>query len=402
MGKQSNAPMGNVVQIDEAKIQDHLGKVVRGTVEETPNGLLDAEADRVAGAGRYERSEGHRDTRAGYYERDLHTRAGQVRLKVPKLRRLRLESAIIERYQRREASVEEALMEMYLAEVSVRRVEDITEALWGSRVSAGTVSRLNHKVYERIEAWRNAPIEGRFPYVYLDGLALKRCWGGEIRTVSVLVAIGVDTEGYRRILGIREGAKEDKAGWNGFIKHLRQRGLGDVKLFISDACTGLVESLGEHYPNARWQRCTVHFYRNVLSVVPSSKGREVAAMLKAIHAAEDRESAGETADRVIDKLKAMKLTQAAKKVEDSIEETLAYYAFPETHWRRIRTNNPLERLMREIRRRTKVVGAFPDGKSALMLAAARLRHVAGTKWGTRRYLNMEPLLKQLRLKQESA
>jgi len=293
-------------------------------------------------------------------------------------------------------------MEMYLAGVSVRRVEDITEALWGSRVSAGTVSRLNHKVYERIEAWRNAPIEGRFPYVYLDGLALKRSWGGEIRTVSVLVAIGVDTEGYRRILGVCEGAKEDKAGWNGFLKHLKQRGLADVKLFISDACSGLVESLGEHYPEARWQRCTVHFYRNVLSVVPSSKGREVAAMLKAIHAAEDREAAVETADRVIDKLKAMKLTQAAKKVEDSIEETLAYYSFPETHWRRIRTNNPLERLMREIRRRTKVVGAFPDGKSALMLAAARLRHVAGTKWGTRRYLNMEPLLKQLRLKQESA
>lgn len=267
---------------------------------------------------------------------------------------------------------------------------------------AGTVSRLNHKVYERIEAWRNAPIEGRFPYVYLDGLALKRSWGGEIRTVSVLVAIGVDTDGYRRILGICEGAKEDKAGWNGFLKHLKQRGLADVELFISDACSGLVDSLGEHYPKARWQRCTVHFYRNVLSVVPSSKGREVAAMLKAIHAAEDRQAAVETAHRVIDKLKAMKLGQAAKKVEDSIEETLAYYSFPETHWRRIRTNNPLERLMREIRRRTKVAGAFPDGKSALMLAAARLRHVAGTKWGTRRYLNMEPLLKQLRLKQESA
>lgn len=402
MGKQSNAPMGNVVQIDEAKIHDHLGKVVRGTVEETLNGLLDAEADRVAGAGRYERSEGRRDTRAGYYERDLHTRAGQVRLKVPKLRRLPLETAIIERYRRREASVEEALMEMYLAGVSVRRVEDITEALWGSRVSAGTVSRLNHKVYERIEAWRNAPIEGRFPYVYLDGLVLKRSWGGEVRSVSVLVAIGVDTDGYRRILGICEGAKEDKAGWNAFLKHLKARGLTDVELFTSDACTGLVESLGEHYPDARWQRCTVHFYRNVLSVVPTGKSREVAAMLKAIHAAEDRQAALETAQRVIDKLKAMKLSQAAKKVEDSIEETLAYYAFPETHWRRIRTNNPLERLMREIRRRTKVVGAFPDGKSALMLAAARLRHVAGTKWGTRRYLNMEPLLKQLRLNQESA
>lgn len=319
-----------------------------------------------------------------------------------KLKGLAFETAIIERYRRREASVEEALMEMYLAGVSVRRVEDITEALWGTRVSAGTVSRLNQKMYERIEAWRQRPIEGTYPYVYLDGLVLKRSWAGEVRNVSALVAIGVDAEGYRQVLGIAEGAKEDQAGWSEFLRYLKARGLTGVQLFISDACSGLIESLGEFYPEARWQRCVVHFYRNVFSVVPAGKVREVAAMLKAIHAAEDREAALAKATQVIEKLEQMRLPAAAQKLRDSIEETFAYYSFPETHWRRIRTNNPLERLMREIRRRTKVVGAFPDGHSALMLAAARLRHVAGTAWGVKRYLCMEPLTKQALLTQLSA
>jgi putative transposase len=350
-----------------------LGKVnrlVKGTVEETLNGLLEAEADRLVNAGRYERGEARRGYRSGSYERTLHTGTGEVKLKVPKLKGLTFETAIIERYRRREASVEEALMEMYLAGVSVRRVEDITEALWGTRVSAGTVSRLNQKVYERIEAWRTRPIEGHYPYVYLDGLVLKRSWAGEVRNVSVLVAIGVDREGFRQVLGIAEGAKEDKAGWSGFLASLKARGLTGTQLFISDACGGLIESLGDYYLEARWQRCIVHFYRNVFSVVPSGKVREVAAMLKAIHAAEDRAAALSKADQVIEKLTQMKLPAAAQKLRDRLEETLTYYSFPETHWRRIRTNNPLEHLMREIRRRTRVVGAFPDGHSALMLCAA--------------------------------
>jgi putative transposase len=137
------------------------------------------------------------DGRAGHYERKLETKAGEVRLRVPKLRRLPFETAIIERYKRREASVEEALVEMYLAGVSVRRVEDITEALWGTRVSSGTVSRLNQKIYRHIEAWHNREIAGEFPYLYLDGLILKRSWAGEVRNISVLVAIGIGTDGFR-------------------------------------------------------------------------------------------------------------------------------------------------------------------------------------------------------------
>jgi hypothetical protein len=212
MTETTPSPLGNVITIDDERIKSHLDRVVRGSVEETLNALLDAEADRLCNAQRYERSEARRDTRAGHYERKLQTKAGEVRLKVPKLRQQTFETAIIERYRRRESSVEEALIEMYLAGVSVRRVEDITEALWGTRVSPSTVSELNKKIYGTIETWRNRPIEGEHPYVYLDGIVLKRSWAGEVRNVSLLVAIGVNGEGYREILGICEGAKEDKAG----------------------------------------------------------------------------------------------------------------------------------------------------------------------------------------------
>lgn len=383
--------LGPVLQIDEGRIQAHLDEVVRATVEETLNGLLDAEADRLCGAKRYEHSEGRKDTRAGSYDRRLQTKAGEVTLTVPKLRTLPFETAIIERYRRRESSVEEALIEMYLAGVSVRRVEDITQALWGTRVSASTVSDLNQKIYGKIDEWRERPLVGDFPYVYLDGLWLKRSWGGEVKNVSVLVAIGVAQSGYREILGVSEGAKEDGPSWTAFLRELKQRGLKGVQLFVSDRCLGLVENLAEFYPEASWQRCVVHFYRNVWTAVPTGKVRAVAAMLKAIHAQEDAKAAKEKARQVVTKLREMRLTKAAEIVENGIDETLSYYAMPPEHWRCLRTNNPLERLMREIRRRTRVVGAFPDGKSALMLVAARLRHVAATKWGTKRYLQMNRL-----------
>ena len=394
MVEDDNQVLSNVIKIDDERIKGHLDRIVRGSVEETLNALLDAEAERLCNADRYERTEERRDYRSGHYERQLHTKAGEVTLKVPKLRRQTLETAIIERYRRRESSVEEALMEMYLAGVSVRRVEDITEALWGTRVSPSAVSDLNKKIYERIEAWRNQPIVGEHPYVYLDGIVMKRTWAGEVRNVSLLVAIGVNAEGYREILGICEGAKEDKAGWSGFLKHLKERGLKGVQLIVSDACIGLAESAAEFYAEARWQRCVVHWYRNVFSHVPATKVREVATMLKAVHAAEDVEAAKAKAELVVDKLRSQRLERAAELVHNTVAETLAYYAFPEEHWRRIRTNNPLERLMREIRRRTRVVGAFPDGQSCLNLAAARLRHIAGTNWSAKRYLSMEVLMQQ--------
>ena len=383
-----------VIRIDEGKVRQHVEEVVRASVEETLNGLLEAEADELCGAKRYQRSPERLDTRAGHYERTLQTKAGEVTLKVPRLRNLPFETQIIERYRRRESSVEESLVEMYLAGVSMRRVEDITEALWGTRVSASTVSELNQKIYRQIDAWREQPIEGEHPYVFLDGIWLKRSWGGEVKNVAVLVAIAVRADGYREVLGVCEGAKEDTESWRNFLRHLKQRGLRGVRLVISDKCLGLLEALGEFYPEARWQRCVVHWYRNVFSVVPKGKAKAVAAMLKAIHAQEDRAAARRKAQEVVEKLRAMRLSQAAQIVDEGVGETLSYMAFPPEHWRQIRTNNPLERIMREIRRRTRVVGAFPDGRSALMLVAARLRHIAGTRWGTKRYLDLDRLREQ--------
>ena len=300
-----------IVQLNEEVIKGQIKELVRGSVEETLNELLEKEAESLTQAARYERSEARQGYRSGHYDRNLTTTSGDVTLHVPRLKGVSFETAIIERYRRRESSVEEALIEMYLAGVSVRRVEDITEALWGSKVSPATISELNKKAYVHIEDWRNRPLQGgRYPYVYVE---------------------------------------------------------------------------------AKYQRCTVHFYRNVFSVVPKSKVKIVAKMLKAIHAQESKKASREKAKAVVSELRAMKLKEAAKKVEDGIEETLTYCDFPSEHWTRIRTNNVIERLNREIRRRTRVVGTFPDGNSALMLVCARLRHVAGTQWGNKKYMNMKHL-----------
>lgn len=380
-----------IIHLNEGAIKQELKELVRHSVEETLNNLLDQEAAELTNASRYERTEERKGYRSGHYERNLTTTSGEVKLKVPKLKGVAFETAIIERYRRRESSVEEALIEMYLAGVSVRRVEDITEALWGTKVSAGTVSKLNQKVYGHIDTWRNRPLQGKYPYVYLDGIYLKRNWGGEYENVAILVAIAVNEDGYREVIGASEGMKEDKTSWLEFIKSLKERGLSGTQLFIGDKCLGLLEAVNETFPEAKFQRCTVHFYRNVFSVTPRSKMKEVAAMLKAIHAQEDKEAAKEKAAAVVAKLRDMKLKEAAKKVEDSILETLTYMDFPQAHWIKLRSNNVIERLNREIRRRTRVVGTFPDGNSALMLVCARLRHVASKAWGTKLYMSMRHL-----------
>lgn len=381
-----------IVQLNEEVIKGQIKELVRDSVEETLNGLLDAEAEQLTKAAKYERSEARQGYRSGHYSRSLTTTSGEVQLNVPKLKGIPFETAIIERYRRRESSVEEALIEMYLAGVSVRRVEDITEALWGTKVSPSTISELNKKAYVHIEEWRNRPLQGgKYPYVYVDGIWLKRNWGGEYQNVSILVAIAVNEDGYREVLGAAEGMKEDKESWRSFFKWLKERGLDGVKLIVGDKCLGMLEAVSEVFPEAKYQRCIVHFYRNVFSVVPKSKVKLVAKMLKEIHAQESKAAAKEKARSVVAALKEMKLKEAAKKVEDSVEETLTYTEFPYEHWTRIRTNNVIERLNREIRRRTRVVGSFPDGNSALMLVCARLRHVAGTQWGNKKYMNMKHL-----------
>ena len=314
-----------IVQLNEEVIKGQIKELVRGSVEEALNELLEKEAESLTQAARYERSEARQGYRSGHYDRSLTTTSGDVTLHIPRLKGVSFETAIIERYRRRESSVEEALIKMYLAGVSVRRVEDITEALWGSKVSPATISELNKKAYLHIEDWRNRPLQGGcYPYVYVDGIYLRRNWGGEYENVSVLVAIAVNEDGFREVLGAAEGMKEDKASWVSFFQWLRGRGLDGVKLIVGDKCMGMLEAVGEVFPDAKYQRCTVHFYRNVFSVVPKSKVKIVAKMLKAIHAQESKKASREKAKAVVAELRAMKLKEAAKKVEDGIEETLTY------------------------------------------------------------------------------
>ena len=380
-----------IVSVDEETLKGDLRELVRKTVQDTINALLEQEAEEMVGAERYERTAGREAYRSGHYKRKLTTTSGQIELDVPKLRGATFQTAVIERYRRRETSVEEAIIEMYLAGVSTRRIEDVSEILWGAGVSAGTVSNLNEKAYKSVEECRSRPLSGEYPYVFIDGIYLKRSWGGSYENVSILVAIGVNGDGRREIIGCAEGFTESKDSWREFLLWLKGRGLSGVRMVTGDKCQGMVGALEEVFPQASYQRCTVHFYRNVFSKVPKQKRALVARMLKAIHAQESREAAMAKADEVAASLEGMRLGAAAKVVREGCLETLTYTDFPMQHWTRIRTNNAIERLNREIRRRTRVVGTFPDGHSALMLVTARLKYIAECEWGKRRYLDVSLL-----------
>ena len=245
-----------------------LDTMVREKVERIVNAMLDAEADEIANAARYERTGERKAYRAGHYERKLTAKAGRLALKVPKLKGEVFESAVIERYRRREQSVEESLIDMYLAGVSTRQVDDISQLLWGDRMPSQTLSDKLKKVYEDIDSWRTRPLESEYPYVFMDGVWHKRSWGGRVENVSVLVAIGVDSEGHREVIGVAEGMKEDGDSWEQFVRGMIERGLKGVRLVVGDRCAGLVSTVNSMLPKARYQRCMVHFMRNVLSKTP--------------------------------------------------------------------------------------------------------------------------------------
>lgn len=380
-----------IVTFDEEAVRDELKELVRKTVEDTLNALLEEEADDLVKADHYERTADREAYRAGHYNRGLTTTSGQVTLKMPKLKGMRFTTAIIERYKRRETSVEEAMIEMYLAGVSTRRIEDVSEILWGSSVSAATVSNLNDKAFEAVEAWRSRPLTCVYPYVFIDGIYLKRSWGGSFENVAIMVAIGVNDDGHREVIGAAEGFTESAECWHEFLAWLEGRGLSGVRMITGDKASAMTGAIAEVFPDAAYQRCTVHFYRNVLAKVPKTKRRLVAEMLKAIHSQESFDASMDKAKSVASSLENMKLKEAARCIREGVVETLTYTRFPMEHWRRIRTNNAIERLNREIRRRTRVVGTFPDGKSALMLVCARLKYVAESEWGKRRYLDMSLL-----------
>ena len=365
-----------IASLNGESLKAGLRELVRRTVEEMPDGLLDEEADDLVGAERYERTADREAYRAGHYERKPATTSGEVAIRMPKPEGMRFTTAVIERCRRREASVGEAMIETCLAGVSTRRIEGVSEILRGSSVSAATVSSLNEKAFEAVGAWRSRPPERACPYACVDGICLRRSWGGSCENVAVMVAIGADDDGHREAVGAAEGYTGSTECRRGFLSWLRSRGLRGVRMFTGDKAAGMVGSIAEVFPDAAYRRRAVRFYRNVLARVPKSKRPRVAAMPRAIHAMESREAAEAKALEVASELEASRLREAAKVVREGFAETLTYTRFPREHWRRMRTNNAIERLNREIRRRTRVVGAFPDGRSALMLATARLKYVA--------------------------
>ena len=250
-------------------------------------------------------------------------------------------------------------------------LDEEADQLVGAGVSAGTVSNLNDKAFRAVDEWRCRPLTCEYPYVYIDGIYLKRSWGGSYEDVTMMVSISVNEDGYREVIGCAEGFTESKECWRDFLSWLKSRGLRGVRMFTGDKAAGMVGSIAEVFPKAKYQRCTVHFYRNALAKVPRSKRSRVAAMLKAIHAMESREASAAKAESVAAELESMKLKEAAKVVREGFAETLTYCEMPREHWRRIRTSNAIERLNREIRRRTRVVGTFPVEKPAPLLVAAR-------------------------------
>ena len=386
-----------IIQSDDAMFESKLDALVRVKVEQAINAMPDAEADEIADAARYGRKTDRKAFRAGHCERTLTAKAGKSSLKAPELKGALFGSAVIERCRRRESSVEEALMEMCLAGVSTRRVDDISRLLWGERMPSRTLSdklkKIYKKIYKEIDEWRKRPLGSECPYVFVDGVWRKRSWGGHVENVSVLVAIGVSTEGRREAIAVDEGMREDAASRERFFRSVIERGLRGVGLVVGDRCAGLVSTVNSMLPNARYQRCMVHFMRNVLSKTPPSHREWASAALKAIFAQENRESAMAKAGTVAGEMEERKLKAAANRLREGVGETAACLlpGFPANHRIKLRTDNMIERLNKEIRRRTRVVGGFPDSNSALMLVCARIRYVTSRSWSDRRYMDMSRL-----------
>ena len=248
-------------------------------------------------------------------------------------------------------------------------------------------------MYADIDEWRSRPLVQEYAYVFMDGVWHKMCWGDSVENVSVLVAIGVGADGRREVSSVAEGMKEDAESWRSFIKGMLARGLKGVRLVTGDRCAGLVAAVNELLPGARYQRCMVHFERNVLAKVNPGNRDWAADALKAVFSMETCGKTLEKAESIAKDMESRKLKEAAKCLREGIGETTTYLLddYPREHRRRIRTNNMIERLNREIRRRTRVVGNFPDGRSALMLICARIRYVTSNEWSTRRYLDMSRL-----------
>jgi transposase-like protein len=354
--------------------------------------LMSAEADAVCGAEFGERSPERVNTRNGYRRRDFDTRAGTIEVAIPKLRSgSYFPDWLLERRKRAEAALATVVATSYLLGVSTRRMEKLVESLGITRLSRSQVSRMAAELDAMVEAFRTRPLDaGPYTFVSADALVLKVREGGRVVNVHALLGIGVNGDGHREILGLHVTSAEDGAGWLAFFRDLTARGLSGVRLVTSDAHRGLVEAIGATLPGAGWQRCRTHYAANLMSVTPKASWPWVRAMLHSVYDQPDATSVHAQFDRVIEGL-AEKLPKVAEHLEAARADVLAFTAFPKDLWRQIWSNNPQERLNREIRRRTDVVGIFPDRDALVRLVGAVLAEQHDEWTEGRRYLGLDIL-----------
>ncbi|WP_067492046.1 IS256 family transposase [Actinomadura hibisca] len=368
--------------------------MLRQMVTTMAEALMGAEADNLCGADYGRRSSERVNSRNGYRAREWDTRAGTIDLAIPKLRSgSYFPEWLLDRRRRAEQALVSVVATAYLLGVSTRRVDKLVEQMGITGISKSQVSQMSKVLDAQVEAFRSRPLAaGPYAFVWIDALTQKVREGGRVVNVHVLVATGVNADGHREILGIEVTSAEDGAGWVAFLRGLVARGLSGVQLVVSDAHTGLVEAIGATLPGAAWQRCRTHYLRNLLSKVPKSAQPWVATMVRTIFDQPDPDQVRAQHARVVDHLQA-KHPQAAEHLDTAREDLLAFTGFPRQIWRQIWSNNPQERLNKEIRRRTDVVGIFPDRAAVVRLVGAVLMEQTDEWAEMRRYMGLEFLAK---------
>jgi putative transposase len=375
---------------------------LREIVERVVQQVLEAEMTEHIGAASYERTENRTGQRNGYKPRTLRTRVGTLNLLVPQDREGTFSTRLFSRYQRNEKALVLALMEMYVEGVSTRKVKEVTEELCGTSFSKSLVSKLAGDLDAELEAWRNRRLEARaYPYLFVDARYEKVRVDRRVVSQGVLIVSGVRDDGMREILAVEVADTESEATYQELFRALKRRGLSGVELVVSDDHKGLKAAITRHFQGASWQRCQVHYARNLLGMVSFAKRKELGADLRGIFAASDREQALGITLSVAEKWRGKGHEKVACHLEEHIEECLTCLAFPESHRRRIRTTNGLERLNQEIKRRTRVVRIFPNRGSCLRLVVA-LAVEQSEEWVTgRRYLEMGELEEYRRAQQQT-
>ena len=355
--------------------------------------LMELEVEEHVGAGRHERSPGRTGQRNGYRQRSWDTRVGTVELKVPRVRDSSYFPSLLEPRRRTERALSAVVQKAYVRGISTRKVDELVKALGMEGISKSQVSRLCEELDEEVERFRGRPLEGPYPYVWVDATYLKARQDGRVVSVAVVIAVGVNGHtGEREVLGLDVGPSEEGAFWRSFLRSLVARGLRGVRLVTSDAHRGLKGAIEAVLQGASWQRCRVHFMRNALSLVPKAAQQMVGATIRTVFAQPDAKSAHQQWRRVSDGF-GHRFARLSELMEEAEEDVLAYAAFPQEHWQKIWSNNPLERVNKEVKRRTNVVGIFPHEAAVTRLVGTVLSEQHDEWQVSKRYFSASSLAK---------